>query len=191
MGRHSVLGCATLGALVSLLNASTLCAEAKPKAGTYRDNGVIIKKNADGSIETFDTSDGPVTTIPAGASGSSSGSHSGSSTRNIGGVKVRKNSDGSIETSDTVDSYDTPAVDGGNAGPLPTSTRTSRPHAIRTNGSAKATTSKTSATSKSTSKTSSNRKANSTRASSTAGRKPSGGGVHVQKNADGSIETWD
>lgn len=201
-----------LAVIVSLIQSSSLCAEAKPKAGTYRDNGVVIKKNADGSIETFDSSDGPVTTIPAGTSGASGGgSHSGSSTRNIGGVKVKKNADGSIETSDTVDSYESSASpDGGSSGSTSTSSRSSKsytksvggvtvkknadgsietfdsasaPRATRTSGSAKVITTRKSSTSKTGARRTSG---------SPAKRSPSsGGGVHVRKNADGSIETWD
>lgn len=192
-----------LAVFVSSIQASSLRADAKPKAGTYRDNGVVIKKNADGSIETYDSSDGPVTTIPSGTSGaSSSGSHSGPSTRNIDGVKVKKNSDGSIETSDTVDSYESNAAPassrssksytksmGGvtvkkNAdGSIETFDSGSAQRAIRSTGSSKVSTRKAS-----TSKTGAGRKSG-----SPAKRRPSGGGggVHVRKNADGSIETWD
>lgn len=74
------------------------------------DGGVVVRKNADGSIDTFDSSD-----PGAPGSGGSAGSSTGSGKLIYGvhgqgkpytrkhndGVVVRRNADGSIETFDT------------------------------------------------------------------------------------------
>lgn len=206
-----------LGASIAFFGLSVVSVDAKPKAGTYKDNGVIIKKNADGSIETYDTSDGPVySTSGTGSSarGGSTKKHS-SSTRNIGGVHVKKNADGSIETSDTVDSVDTIDTGSGASAPgcAPANSGSAKPYTknmggvtVRKNsdgsietfdsgGSAPRSTRATRSGSgvKSSGKKAAVRQAVGRR-SAARRRQPSGGGgggVHVQKNADGSIETWD
>lgn len=207
---------------LAVLASFTVCiqsTEAKPKSGTYRDNGVIIKKNADGSIETYDSSEDPATPLSSGGSSGGPATHgggrrtskrSGTSLRNIGGVHVRKNSDGSIETSDTVDSVESTGV--GSASSSSSSNKTYNKNmggvTVRKNSDgsietfdAPASSSSTRAHNKTTGvKSATGKSAGSktrTKARSAVSRRStrrstgSSGGVHVQKNPDGSIETWD
>lgn len=92
----------------SLCGMFTPSAYAAPSSVTH-DNGVLVKKNADGTIDVSDDAPGAASDAGAQNSGGTPGvtyrynTHPG--TRNIGGVKVRTNPDGSIETFDNESSY--------------------------------------------------------------------------------------
>ncbi len=214
--RSTVIPVVLLGTSIAFFGLSVVSADAKPKAGTYRDNGVVIKKNADGSIETYDTSDGPVySTSGTGSSSRGSSTKHTPSTRNIGGVHVKKNADGSIETSDTVDSVDTVDTGSGGSAPgcAPANSGSAKPYTknmggvtVRKNsdgsietfdggGSAPRSTRSGSGVKSSGKKAvvrqAVGRRSTARRRQPSGGGGGGGGGVHVKKNADGSIETWD
>lgn len=97
----------SLAALVSIAFAATPVFAGG--TNVTHDNGVVVRKNADGTVDVSDEAQGAPTSVAASGGGEVPqtiyryNTHPG--TRNIGGVKVRTNPDGSIETFDTSDSY--------------------------------------------------------------------------------------
>lgn len=72
---------------------------ASPRAGSTRySDGVMVRKNPDGSIETYDVSDAPVRT--SGARGKTAAPRAGLT--RYSDVTVKRNPDGTVETYDAV-----------------------------------------------------------------------------------------
>jgi len=159
--------------LVFVLSLPVWPASASPEANSEsarNSDGVVVHRNADGSIETFDYDD------PRGASVSqftgrqmSVPSSNPYVRRHTGGVVVRRNADGSIETFDA----DDPRV--GGAGAAATTYRPRHAAANKAPGSRR--------------RTPAARRAQALRPPVTTRRSP--GEVVVRRNADGSIESFD
>ncbi|MGD9683825.1 MAG: hypothetical protein AB7W16_21880 [Candidatus Obscuribacterales bacterium] len=141
-----------------------------PAQTETESDGVVIKRNPDGSIETYDAPGGGG--APAGSSRRSAPAKSYVK-KHGDGVVVKRNPDGSIETYDTSDSYYTRGASG--------TSKTSRKPGARKRAAGKASHTGT--------KTG---KKTGTKARAKAGAKRHrSGDVVIKRNADGSIETWD
>ncbi|HEY9679108.1 MAG TPA: hypothetical protein V6C76_13950 [Drouetiella sp.] len=84
------------------MSATQLAAESKgahPRSGshTYSDGGVTVRKNSDGTVETFDSGSAPQS-VDSGDAPVMHTVQSHPYSKNIGGVHVRRNADGTIET---------------------------------------------------------------------------------------------
>ncbi|HEY9785197.1 MAG TPA: hypothetical protein V6D17_07330 [Candidatus Obscuribacterales bacterium] len=160
-------------------------AKSSHKAGTqHYPGGVVVRKNADGSIETYDA-DAPAASRSTRQSGI---------TKHPGGVVVKKNADGSIETYDSEDvpsigsSHRSARSKGGGA-----SVRHYSDLVVKRNPDGTVETYEVVAPAGSARRTAAKAKPKPRRASASPRRTltRSSGGVYVRRNPDGTVETFD
>lgn len=82
---------------LAICSSSELPGWAK-SATTKSSDGVVVKKNADGTVEAYDAGSSPQPLGQSGGSVSRRAHAPRAYSRTIGGVHVKKNADGTVET---------------------------------------------------------------------------------------------